>query len=225
MALLLIDTAGARCAALVRADGGADVLRAEEIGRGHDKRLAAVVNAALAEADILPAQITRIGVVVGPGSFTGVRVGAAFGRGMAAALGIETVGVHALDALGAQMEAQPLSAALHDAKRNEVVWRAYEHGRPITELVTQPADAAAAALAELMRARAVDQLAVAGSGAALIEDMANTQEGAPAWPSMAALADLAEKLDPASAPAAPAYHRPPDAAPMKKPRKPGGAAT
>jgi tRNA threonylcarbamoyladenosine biosynthesis protein TsaB len=126
MLLLAFDTAGPNCAvAVARASAsGADILASasERLGRGHAERLEPMVGAALAAAKADYADLDRIAVTTGPGSFTGVRVGIAFARGLALALDIPVIGVGSLDAI-----ARPLSgvgegtvAALLDAKRGEV---------------------------------------------------------------------------------------------------------
>ena len=69
--------------------------------RGHQERLAPLVAEAMAQAGAAFPDLDRIGVTVGPGSFTGLRVGLAFAKGLAIALGIPCVGVGVLDALAA----------------------------------------------------------------------------------------------------------------------------
>jgi tRNA threonylcarbamoyladenosine biosynthesis protein TsaB len=126
MLLLALDTAGPNCAVAVARAGvdGPDILAraSERLGRGHAERLKPMVDAALAAAKAGYADLDRIAVTTGPGSFTGVRVGIAFARGLALALDIPAIGVGSLDAL-----ARPLAragegtvAAVLDAKRGEV---------------------------------------------------------------------------------------------------------
>lgn len=208
MTLLVLDTAGARCAALVRRGNGPDVVRAEDIGRGHDRRLAPIVRAVMAEAGAEMAALSRVGVVTGPGSFTGVRVGVAFARGLGLALRIPSVGVFALDALAAGL-GRGLCAGVHDAKRGEVVWRAYRDAAPLGAAALMTVADARAALLEVA---GEEGMRVAGSGAGLVAGGALADAGV-AEASLSAIADLAERLDPALHPAAPYYHRPPDAKP------------
>jgi tRNA threonylcarbamoyl adenosine modification protein YeaZ len=105
--LLAIDTAAHLCAACIldteTGERGRAVL---DIGKGHAERLMAVIDAALTEAGATHADLDAIVVSVGPGSFTGVRVGVAAARGLALALKIPAVGVTTLEAL-AREAAQP----------------------------------------------------------------------------------------------------------------------
>ncbi len=88
MLVLAIDTSGTGCSAAVY-DGRAEEVLARagaEIGRGHAERLMDFVDEALIAADRQLADIERIAVTIGPGSFTGIRVGVAAARGLALAL-------------------------------------------------------------------------------------------------------------------------------------------
>src|SRR5262249_58733765 len=63
--------------------------------------LAPMAQAAMAEAGLAFDRLARIGATVGPGSFTGLRVGVAFAKGLASALSVPAVGVGSLEALAA----------------------------------------------------------------------------------------------------------------------------
>jgi tRNA threonylcarbamoyladenosine biosynthesis protein TsaB len=127
MLLLAIDTAGPDCAvALARSGSGRGeiLVRASEwIGRGHAERLMPMFEAALEEGGVGFADLDRIAVTTGPGSFTGVRVGIAAARGLALALDIPAVGVCSLDALALPVPGshkQGTVVAVLDAKRGEI---------------------------------------------------------------------------------------------------------
>jgi tRNA threonylcarbamoyladenosine biosynthesis protein TsaB len=99
MLILGINTIADACdAALVR-DSAVIAERSEPMNQGHDARLAPVVEQLMREAGVVFADLHRVAVIVGPGSFTGVRVGVAFARGLSLALEIPAVGVTSLEAI------------------------------------------------------------------------------------------------------------------------------
>ncbi|WP_029012518.1 tRNA (adenosine(37)-N6)-threonylcarbamoyltransferase complex dimerization subunit type 1 TsaB [Niveispirillum irakense] len=110
MITLGLDTATSACAcALWSADQGRVLAaQAEQMERGQAERLVPLVQAVLAEAGIGFGDIDRIGVTVGPGTFTGLRIGLAAARGFALAAGCPLVGVTTLEAAVAGL--QPLPA-------------------------------------------------------------------------------------------------------------------
>lgn len=127
MISLAIDTSAHLCAAAIHDDVSGRVLaqRSEDIGRGHAERLMEVVGEVLREAHTDYSGIERVSVTVGPGSFTGIRVGLATARGVALALGVAAVGVSVLEAagehcaeLGLWDRVSPLLVAM-DARRGE----------------------------------------------------------------------------------------------------------
>ncbi len=67
--------------------------------RGHQERLAPLVAEAFGRTGIRPSDLGHIGVTLGPGSFTGVRAGLAFAKGLAAGLGLRLTGMGTLEAL------------------------------------------------------------------------------------------------------------------------------
>lgn len=125
MKLLAIDTAARFCAAcILDSTSGRELGRkVVDLGRGHAERLIGVIDEALAEADLDYRRLEAIAVNIGPGSFTGVRVGVSAARGFALALDIPAIGVNALEALARESidkgSAGPVLAAI-DAHRGEV---------------------------------------------------------------------------------------------------------
>lgn len=125
------DTATAATAAAVLApDGRAWEARDDpEPGErpGHASRLLGLVEQVLAEAGAEWGDVERLAVGIGPGGFTGLRIGVATARGLAQAHGLPVAGVGSLHALGA---GAPDVAAVLDARRGEVfaaVWRGGAH--------------------------------------------------------------------------------------------------
>jgi tRNA threonylcarbamoyladenosine biosynthesis protein TsaB len=92
----------------------------------HGELLAPAIASALETAGIAPRDLTRIAVGVGPGPFTGLRVGLVTARTMGDVLGIEVAGVCSLDILARQSSlALPLAVAT-DARRKEIYWALYD---------------------------------------------------------------------------------------------------
>jgi len=125
MIVLALDTAGVDCAAAVY-DSDRDLVLAEitdSIGKGHAEHLMALIDRVLDKAGFGLEAVERIAVTVGPGSFTGIRVGVAAARGFALALGIPAVGVTTLAVIAAahrgEAAGRPILVAM-DAKRGEI---------------------------------------------------------------------------------------------------------
>lgn len=139
MIVLALDTAGVDCAAAVYDSGSDSVMGevTETIGRGHAEHLMHVVDEALAKAGTALSDVERVVVTVGPGSFTGIRIGVAAARGFALSLDIPAVGVTTLEvmaaAAGKQNPGKPVLAAI-DAKREEIYLQAFgANGGPLDE--------------------------------------------------------------------------------------------
>lgn len=208
MRILAVDTCLPACSAAVL--HGATVLASssEAMVKGHQERLASMVNEVMGQAGLRFQDLDRIGVTVGPGSFTGLRVGVAFAKGLAAALGKPCVGVDTLAALVA--EEPGVAAALIDARRGQVYVQVFEDGRALMAPDVLPVETAAARLAELCAGRPVT---LVGSGAPLLAPaLPRAVVKTLAAPDPVVVARLAAKVrDPA--PPKPLYLRPPDARP------------
>jgi tRNA threonylcarbamoyladenosine biosynthesis protein TsaB len=123
----------------------------------HAARLLGAVDEALAAAGVGWDGVARLAVGVGPGSFTGLRIGIATARGLAQARGLEVVGVSTLEALARGAAAERVLAVL-DARRGEAFAGAFGPG------AFAPVALSPEALAEKVRAMPVAPLAV-GDGA------------------------------------------------------------
>lgn len=167
MLVLGLDTCLNACSVAVLDGERVLAHRTEAMARGHQERLAPMAQAAMADAGLSFAQLRRIGATVGPGSFTGLRVGVAFAKGLGSALGVPAVGVGSLEALAA--EASGLVAAAIDARREQIYLQVFEDGEPLMAPDVLPIGTAAARLAELAMGRA---LALVGSGAPLLAETA-----------------------------------------------------
>jgi tRNA threonylcarbamoyladenosine biosynthesis protein TsaB len=179
--------------------------------RRHGELLAPGITAVLDEAWVPRLDVTAVAVGVGPGPFTGLRVGVVTARTLALALDIPAYGVCSLDVLAAQAVdegavGRPFLVAT-DARRKEVYWAAYDQDgvRLGDPQVSKPADVATRA-------------PVVGSGAVLYPDAFPHGLG-PELPDAGVLSrvvtdERVEVLD-----AEPLYLRRPDAATPGKPKR------
>ncbi|TCS12866.1 tRNA (adenosine(37)-N6)-threonylcarbamoyltransferase complex dimerization subunit type 1 TsaB [Caulobacter sp. BK020] len=148
-----------------------DVVRAarsEPMTRGHQERIAVLAREVAAEAGVTFAELTRVAVTVGPGSFTGLRVGLSFAKGLATALSIPCVGVNTLEALAASAQAVGLVAGVLDAKMGQVYLQVFDGGRPLMAPDALEVGVAAARLAELYSGGPATLI---GSGAPLVAEV------------------------------------------------------
>ncbi|MGQ0467535.1 MAG: tRNA (adenosine(37)-N6)-threonylcarbamoyltransferase complex dimerization subunit type 1 TsaB [Sporichthyaceae bacterium] len=201
MLLLAIDTSTPQVGVAVCRDGETLARRAVVDARRHGELLATNVSAALADAGLKPGELEGIAVGVGPGPYTGLRIGLMTARAMGHALGIEVYGVCSLDALAAGSGLAGEFRAVTDARRKEVYWAHYLDGVRVGEpAVNLPADVAWAG-------------AAVGAGAELYaEHFPGRRE--PLYPDPAAIAALAEQglaVHGGALPPDPLYLRRPDA--------------
>ena len=147
MLVLALDTATpASTAALVEVTAGGLTGVAERRTvdpRAHGEKLAPEIAATLADAGVRPRDLAAIVAGLGPGPYTGLRVGLATAASMGQALGIPTYGVCSLDALGRAAGPGRVLIAT-DARRREVYFATYLDGvRVVGPDVAKPADVAA----------------------------------------------------------------------------------
>lgn len=205
MIILAIDTALETCSAAVTRAGRVLAARSEPMARGHQERLAPLVAEVMAEAGIGFGDLERIGVTVGPGSFTGLRVGLAFAKGLGVALERPVAGIGTLEALAAGTAG--FAAAVIDARRGQVYVQAFRDGLPAAEPRALSVEAAADMLIDIDLA---GPTLLVGPGATLLAQAfprASVDPRPGADP--ARLAALAAAAEPA--PPVPIYLRAPDA--------------
>lgn len=169
--LLAIETGTAACSvALI--DGTAIVAaRHEVIGRGHSEWLVPLVEALLAESGARP---RAIAVDVGPGSFTGLRVGIAAARGFGLVWDVPVHGFSSMTLVAARAfaasDAAHLTAVL-DAGRGEVFVQAFDRDlQAAAPVAALPVAAATAACAGPLAGTGAPLLKDAGSPAAVLSD-------------------------------------------------------
>ncbi len=187
--------------------------------RRHGELLATGVRAVLDELGADRRDLTAVAVGLGPGPFTGLRVGIMTGLAMADALAIPVYGACSLDAVDAWGSQEGRRLVVTDARRKEVYWAEYDEG---DERVAGPSVLRPAALAT-----ALDETAwtgrIVGDGALLHREHFPTAEDEPRYPSADALVLLVARRVVDGAPSeqlTPLYLRRPDAvpAPARGPR-------
>ena len=162
-------------------------VRSEAMTRGHQERIGVLAREAAAEAGVAFADLTRIGVTVGPGGFTGLRVGLAFAKGLAAALSIPCVGVNTLESLAFGVKG--FVAAVLDARMGQVYMQVFADGVALMAPDALDLGEAAARLAELYSG---GPATLVGSGAPLLADALGAAAVlTPAAPDPVAVARLA----------------------------------
>jgi len=96
--ILGFDTSAAHCAAALLSGDQIIAERLEPMSRGQAERLMVLLEEILAEGDVSWSDLTAIGVGVGPGNFTGIRIGVSAARGLALGLKVPAVGVTGFEA-------------------------------------------------------------------------------------------------------------------------------
>jgi tRNA threonylcarbamoyladenosine biosynthesis protein TsaB len=225
MRVLAIDCALDACAAAVfDSDTGTIVASETRIMlRGHAEALMPLIARVMDEAEIEFKELDRIAVTVGPGSFTGLRVGISAARGIALAAAKPAIGLTTLAGLAAPHIAAddtlPVVAAI-DARHDHVYMQVFgPGGRTLLAPRIAP-------LREAVRAATNGPARIVGSAAALVARAWPQGEPPPALvdqraaPDIAWIARLGAAAADAEGPPKPLYLRPPDAQPQAAARLP-----
>jgi tRNA threonylcarbamoyl adenosine modification protein YeaZ len=218
MRILAIDTSLPAVSVCVFDEETQEVVALETtpMEKGHAEALMPIIEKLMAGVEGGFSSLDRVAVTVGPGSFTGIRIGVAAARGIALACGIESVGVSTLAAFAAPLlfdEEAGIVAAAIDARHDHVYFTAYgPGGRVLTSPRILP-------VTDACRLLGAGKVRAVGSGAPLL--MAGAQAGtaqislvnSDAAPDIVAVARLGLAADPQNAPARPIYLKAPDVKP------------
>jgi tRNA threonylcarbamoyladenosine biosynthesis protein TsaB len=119
MALILsIETGTDICSVALANDGELMALRESDEGRDHAKKVALFVDELLRETGVQPSDIDAIAVGKGPGSYTGLRIGVSFAKGMCYALDIPLIAIGSLNAL-AEVAREDFEAGILDIEEED----------------------------------------------------------------------------------------------------------
>jgi tRNA threonylcarbamoyladenosine biosynthesis protein TsaB len=220
MHILAIDTALEACAAAVLDTGSGTMLASETIimTRGHAEALVPLIARVMDSAGLEFAELDRIAVTVGPGSFTGLRTGISAARGIALAASKPAVGLTTLAAFAAPhvsaSETTAIASAI-DARNNSVYLQVFApNGQTLAVPQIVP-------ITEAVRLASEQPVRLVGSAAQLLADAwpAGTEApvqvkplGAPEIQWIARLGAAAKVRD---MPPRPLYLRAPDARPQE----------
>jgi tRNA threonylcarbamoyladenosine biosynthesis protein TsaB len=223
--ILAIDTALGACSACVLAQDAAEplALETQSMERGHAEALLPLVERVVSQVDGGFSTIDRVAVTIGPGTYTGLRVGIAAARAVGLAAGVPVVGVTTLSALIAPLmsgDKRRLLAAAIDARHGQVYFHMVAPGG---RSVIQPT---IIGIRDAVRLIGAGPVALNGSGAPAIAVEALTSgidavvpSGA-GEPDIAWVARLGLAADPAQTLPKPLYLRSPDAKPQDQARLP-----
>ncbi len=204
--ILAFDTSGPWCGAILMR--GEAVLSEfyEDMPKGQAERLFPILEDFLTKAGVVWTDLTAIGVGVGPGNFTGIRISVASARGMALGLKVPVVGVDLLEALALDAKGPVISAV--SAPRDNVYLAGFgtkvEIAKQMMALVDVPAD------------WAEPGLACVGDGAGALAARLGASVVPTAYAPASGIARIAMKrYQNVTEPPAPLYLKPPDAAPSR----------
>jgi tRNA threonylcarbamoyladenosine biosynthesis protein TsaB len=200
--------------------GARVITSTEPMATGHAERLLPLIADLLAQSDLAIADIDRLAITIGPGSFTGTRIGIAAARALKLARDIPIVTFTSLEAIALSPSIAPahgeddLVVAI-DAHRGEAYAQLFNAAT--REAITPPRIVAMTDLASLSRGRPVFAVGTAAEAlAASVTHSGGRARAKPGmiYPDMAVAILRAATRAPASAAVEPLYLRPPDAKPQ-----------
>jgi len=213
MKILGLDTAMAACSAAVIDTDVAQPFAAAFLAmeRGHAEVLPPMVAEVMKTAGLDFSQIDRIAVTTGPGTFTGVRIGLAFARGIGLARGIPVIGINSLSAIAANEPARSPLLVVADARNYEIYAARFDadHKLIVAPHVTTTIAAAVELVAGTVVLGSAAAAVVAASGR---DDL--TLSSVCHLPVAAQFAALVADMVPGAMPS-PLYLRAPDAKPQQ----------
>jgi tRNA threonylcarbamoyl adenosine modification protein YeaZ len=218
MRILAIDTSCGAASAAVYDDAAREMLAQETIAmvQGHAEALGPMVQRVMGQVEGGVSTIGRVAACIGPGSFTGIRIGVAMARAIALTIEAPIIGVTTFVAFAGPLLVEPkpgVIATAIDAKHGKVYFQLFEStGRPILAPMI-------ASLREVVRVIGAGPARVAGNAAAMVAEEAERtglvfdDSEASAYPDIVSIARVGLAADPEAFPARPLYVKAPDAHP------------
>ena len=171
MMILAMDTTGPSLSVASARDGKIVYECFQSTGRTHSERLLPMIDAALQAQGVEAAQLDMLAVTVGPGSFTGVRIGVSAVKGMAHGAGKPCVGVDALEALAAgACLTDALICPIQDARAGQVYGAAFLAGMPPVRMLPNMAEALPVYLDRALAVAGERRLCFLGDGVSTYRD-------------------------------------------------------
>ena len=200
--ILCIETGTDICSVGIARDGELISLRESDEGRDHAKRVGVFVDELLRETGVLPDELDAVAVGMGPGSYTGLRIGVSFAKGLCYGLNIPLIAVGSLDAL-AEVAIEDNEAGILDVENwDEAVLCPMVDARRM-EVYTRLFDTSGKALSEVSAevvteetfadVRREKQLIIFGNGAAKCREVMPDATYISITPSARGLARLAQQ--------------------------------
>lgn len=224
MRVAAIDTSTAIGSVALVEDGQLVAEDSRRVSNAHGESLLPMVSALFVAAGWAAADVARWGVGIGPGSFTGCRIGVATVKGIAMATGAEIVGVTSLDALAFGLDTADLVVSVVAAGKGELFLQAKRRA----EIVLAPSHLPIADIAGRLAAlHPIGRVVVAGEAATQVQWgplegrvalMTAPPHDAPRAAAVARIALAAEPVD--ADRLEPLYVRPPEITVPKGPKKP-----
>lgn len=150
--ILAFDSAGAACSAAIAAGERVLAARRRTMAHGHAEALLPMIEQAMREAGVSAQDLNLVAATIGPGGFTGLRVGLAAARGIALASGVPLFGISGFEAVAAALpitaENGFLLVAL-ESRREELFVQLFDgERRPLAAATALPAEALGGIVAE-----------------------------------------------------------------------------
>jgi tRNA threonylcarbamoyladenosine biosynthesis protein TsaB len=130
--ILLIESSTTNCSVGLACGEKLLVVRESNAGYRHAEHLPLFVDEVLQEGQITPQQLSAISIGMGPGSYTGLRIGASMAKGISYGLGIPIIGINSTEVLAATylinaLEDDKPIVAMIDSRQGEVYAGVYDH--------------------------------------------------------------------------------------------------